>query len=176
MTTTNRILRIGAAVLFTSAAQGGNLLAGETRQPVSVLVRATGESGFSAPGTADSVKDVKNSLRGKKLVVLTDDPATAEVVVEILGRFKDYRGQSYTTATAINDSTVTAKTTQKKSAVVAAKLVVGEYSLEVVGEAGGMGKFGIGAWGDAANQIAKQVDEFIKENYEQLAARRSASK
>lgn len=173
---TNRILGVAGAVLLATATPGGNLQAGETRQPVSVLVRAGGESGFSAPGAADSAKDLKNSLRGKKLVVLTDDPATAEIIVDVLGRFKDYRGETHTTATAVSDTTVMAKTTQKKSAVVAAKLVVGEYSLELVGEAGGVGKFGFGAWGDAANQIAKQVDDFIKSNYEQLAARRSASK
>jgi hypothetical protein len=168
-----RALVLAGAIAFAAVAPRG-LHAGDAKQPVSVLVRAGGGSGFSAPGVADSIKDLTNSLKGKKLVVLTDDPATAEIVIEVLGRFKDYRGETYSTATAVNDSTATIRTTQKKSAVVAAKLIVGDYSLELIGEAGGIGKFGLGAWGDAANQIAKQIEGFIKENNERLVARRTA--
>jgi TusA-related sulfurtransferase len=170
----NRALALAGAAAFAAAASGGILHAKDTSQPVSVLVRASGESGFSAPGVADSIKDLKNSLKGKKLVILTDDPAAAEIVIEVLGRFKDFRGETYSTATAVNDNTATVKTTQKKSAVVAAKLIVGDYSTELVGEAGGVGRFGFGAWGDAANQIAKQIEDFIKENNAQLLAKRTA--
>jgi hypothetical protein len=148
--------------------------AGDTTAPapVSVFVRGAAEGGFLAPGVSDSVSDLKSSLRGRRGIQLTEDEAKAEIVVTVVARIKDFRGESYTNASASGNMAY-AKTTPKKSAVVTAQIRVGDYSLDLVGEAGGVGKLGLGAWGHAAGQLADQVEAFVKENGARLIARRS---
>jgi hypothetical protein len=128
-------------------------------QTVTVYVTSAGaKDGFTDPSkdNRDSVKDLRDSLNGRKGIRLTDARADAQIVLTVqqretagvtVGFFANGRDRimhvHFEAATVDTDLTAS-----------------------VMGGLAGSG----GAWGKAAGKIAKQVEEWVKENGKALQA------
>jgi len=125
--------------------------------PIPVFVVTTTPEGFTpVKNVADSTKDLIKSLNGKKGLCLTDQRDRALVVLEVLGREK-----SQMTATWAGTG---------RDVTVAVKLTAGTYETTISESAAGGTLMSGGAWGKAAGKVAKRVDEWVRQNREQLTS------
>jgi hypothetical protein len=121
--------------------------------PVFVASEATAQ-GFTDPSKdrRDSIKDVEKKVKDSKALILVDKAEDAVIVIEVLGR---------ETKREVNGWTAFSGYAQNKSSL-SVRMKVGDYTTEFSGESGSKGM--LKGYGDAANKIVKQVEEWVKVN------------
>lgn len=145
---------IAAILVLLSTISG----AAQTPVGVPVFVTSAGAAnGLSDPNkdNQDSVKDLRNSLKGKKGLTLVESAEDATLVLTVHNR-----GRSQYTASVFGpgrDVSLNVTLTYK-----------GNESLLSATALGGTGITG-GAWKKAAGKIAEQVETWAKTNREALA-------
>jgi hypothetical protein len=100
----------------------------------------------------ESAQDLKKALSDKKRVKIVDDPKEARIRVEVA-----WRSSPPSTFNIL-------KPGGDLEIAVRARLVVGEYSLHIVGKPSPIRP----GWRGAAENVARQVDEWIKMNQDRL--------
>lgn len=122
-----------------------------------------------SPDVADSVKDLRGSLGGKKkTLVLLDSRDYADVVITVLGRgFEEGGSSTQTVETPYGWSTFDVTDYTK---VVRARLRVGDYALKVW-------RRDEEFWTLAADDLAGHIDKWLKANRTQvIEARREKTR
>lgn len=126
---------------------------------VPVYVTSAGaRSGFTDPSkdNRDTVKDIRNALDDRKNVVLVDDEASAAIVLVVLGRQTEG-----VTAGFLGEAS--------RDRVIRVKFTAAESETELTASAQGGTLGSGGAWRRAAGKIAQQVDDWARDNAQQLA-------
>jgi hypothetical protein len=128
--------------------------------PVFVASEAVAQ-GFTDPSKErqDSIKDIEKKVRGSKTLVLAAKQEDALLVLEVLGR---------ETKREVNGWTAFNGAAQNKS-VLFVRMKVGEYSTEFSGTSGSKGM--LTGYGDAANKVVQQVENWVQANRTKLANR-----
>ena len=144
---------------------------------IAVFVTAPTRDGFidTTREIQDSIKDVRQYLRGKKDIAVVDSASQADVVLTIVTRgvgsenwgqrTRVYRG--YYSGTDITTVPIVANTFW-----VSAVLKTGTYQRELVGTMTQESAYSLGAWTTCAERIAKDLRAWAGTNAEQLKARR----
>jgi hypothetical protein len=125
----------------------------------------SGADGFTAAGGGDSSLDLMKSLRGKdKTLRVVDSAASADVIVRITSRDSKKEVGSITTYGNKSDdgkkSTKTTVANENTIRIVHATLKAGAFETDLEGQ----GSF----WRLAADNLAGQVDRWVKQNYARL--------
>jgi len=108
----------------------------------------------------DSIKDMVKSLSKKEDLAGCRAANGGGCRVEILGRGREETGAELTFG---------AETSKEKKAALRARLVVGEYSTELVAQSDGRI---LGQWGEVAGKLAKQIEKWVDTNYAKIIERR----
>ena len=148
-------------VLGLKAAVGPDAAASAEQKPAIRVYVSAGESDLVDPDARDSANDLRDNLRQRRILVVEHRDA-ADVWVRVDKRHKGPSGLQLGMATG----PTTALGIPIEEQVVFATLLVGDYSLEMVGRH-------TRSWKAAAGQVAKQVEKWINENSARLVARRS---
>ena len=132
----------------------------------------SGADGFTAAGGGDSSLDFIKSLRGKnKTLQVVGSAANADVIVRITSRDTKKEVGSITTYGNKSDdgkkSTKTTVANENTIRMVRATLKAGAFETDLEGQ----GSF----WRLAADNLAGQVDRWIKQNYARLVEKRSGA-
>jgi hypothetical protein len=152
-------LALGSSLLVLALAGGGSSASDTV---ISVFVSAGNPAtGFVDPDSKDSAKDLKQNLRKKKSIRLVEDQAKADVWVRVERRYKQGNGGQV----AVQTSPTTAVAAAMEDQVVVATLIAGDYSTPLVGA-------DWYSWGSAAGKLGGAIEKWVKENREQLIARR----
>ena len=127
-----------------------------------MYLTSTTQDGFVLPDVADSLRDLRGALKGKKKTLrLVGDAAAADVIVTVEDRAREVvgvktRGVRWPWGGDAATKPATVKT-------VYATLIVGRYELPLQGTDDMF-------WELAADDLAGQIDRWIKANRERLAA------
>ena len=140
-------------------------------QPVRVYLFTAPAAQFvdqKSKGRADSLKDVRDRMKGKKTLQLVDSVEEADLSVEIIERVFQQTGNSTSTFKPY----VGVETTAESKPSIHVTLTAGTYSTELYGsQITVWGKGGV--WRSAAEGLASDVEKWVKENHEQLIAGRN---
>jgi len=133
----------------------------------------SGADGFTAAGGGDSSLDLAKSLRGKtKTLTVVDSAANADVIVRITSRDTKKEVGSVTTYGNKSDdgkkSTKTTVANENTIRIVRATLKAGTFETDLEGQ----GSF----WRMAADNLAGQVDRWVKQNYGRLVEKSDAKR
>ena len=104
---------------------------------------------------AEAFNEIRKKLSDSKWVQLVEAREQAQIQVEVLGRTKEFTG----------NRSLWLSTMAEKVYVVRAKLTVGEYSTELSGSVNSSMKR------EAARDVAKAIEKWVKENGAKLAIR-----
>jgi hypothetical protein len=119
-------------------------------------------SGFVSPDARDSARDLTGALAGKRVVRVVTEREKADIWVRIDRRYLRPSGS----AIATGNSTMVAAS-QVEEQVVCATLIIGQYATPIEG-------IDWWSWKSAAGKLAKNIDRWVKENGEQIRARRTS--
>lgn len=108
----------------------------------------------------ESVRLIKESLRGKKNLRLAEDENTADVLIEVLGSAKKDTGTEQTMHSGFGIST----TKKQTRPAIHIDLRAGEYSVQ-------MEAAGARSWKRAAEGTANAIEKWIKQNQQALVRR-----
>jgi hypothetical protein len=156
----NKVMKMRRAIatMTTAAVMAVAMAVGVAAQaakavPVFVASEATGQ-GFTDPSKdrRDSIKDVEKKVKDSNALMLVDKAEDAVIVIEVLGR---------ETKREVNGWTAFSGYAQNKSSLTV-RMKVGDYTTEFSGESGSKGM--LKGYGDAANKVVKQVEEWVKVN------------
>lgn len=126
--------------------------------PIPIFVTSAGAlGGFTDPSkeNQDTVKDLRNSLRGRKSIVLVEKREEAMIVLVVMGREK-----AQVTAGLLGGSA--------RDVMLRVKFIIADVETEMTASAQGGTLSSGGAWGRAAGKIAGQVEDWIKANRAKL--------
>lgn len=139
---------MGAAPAFVHA---------DDRVPLHIR-SAHNTEGFSDPDKhrRDSVKDLIDKLDESKAVKIVNTESDAWVLLEVLDRETKRETNLFG---------------RQNKSYVTVRLTAGSYSTEFVGESKSKGV--LTGYGNAAKQIAKQVDEWVTTNRDKLVAQQT---
>lgn len=131
---------------------------------VTVCVRGAEKGGFVSAEIGDSVKDLKENLRDKDVLQLTDDDKSADIVVLVQGRGNVETGRRVyrSHSSRHHYSSSSSKETVR---VVRGTLLAGTYKIDMEGVNASL-------WGKAADNLGEKVEHWAKNNYPQLMGRR----
>jgi hypothetical protein len=132
---------------------------------VNVFVRGAAHGGFVEGDVADSVKDLRGNLDGKKVIQLVPDAGSADIVITVVGRGNEETGRTIYRSHSSRHS-YRSSSSKETVKVVRAVLQVGRYELPMLGVDDLW-------WGHAASNLGKRIEKWIKGNYEQIQARRT---
>ena len=124
------------------------------------VTSATNEQGFTDPSKdkSDTVKDLKNALKDKGSVQLTDNKDDATIVLTVLDRKTAGLTAGFLGGAA-------------RDREIHVKFTCGTFETDMSASAQGGVMGSGGSWGKAARKIAKQVDEWVVANRAKLSAR-----
>lgn len=125
--------------------------------------------GFVSPASKaieDSITDLKKSLAKKRIIGVINNAETADVKLEVMRRAHETTGSA---STSVEWGTL--KTRADTAAALRVRLIVGDYSEELFAQTTPEHIFG--AWGAVAGDIAGQVEQWVKMNYDKLIEARS---
>jgi hypothetical protein len=121
-----------------------------------------------AQDRADSARDIENTLKmipdAKRFIELLKDRATADVVVEVVGRTVAASGGQVTTVVPTGFGGFVASTHPGKIAYVFAWLRAGQFERQLAGTGG--------RWSSAGNNLAHQVLDWVKVNQKAILSDR----
>lgn len=135
----------------------------QTRVPIFVTsIGAT--DGMTDPNkeNQDTMKDLRDSLKGRKGIVLTDRRDDATIVLVVQSREKAQMTVSPMSGILGGGPS--------RDCIVRVKFLYNGTETEMSGSANGGALMSGGAWGKAAGKVAKQVEQWIDANREKLAA------
>lgn len=115
---------------------------------------------------ADSAKDLKRALEDEDGIELVDDRKRADVLLEVISSAMEATGERIGTRVPLFGRVSSESSDEVKDKTVRAVIRVGDYEHEVVGKTDGL------RWRDAANDAAKQVKDWVKDNAEMVIAQR----
>jgi hypothetical protein len=165
----NRALLLSLAIAATVSAASPAFAGKKTAEPIKVFIfTAANEGGFVDPGQKqriDSVEDLKKALEKKDLVQIVGQREGADITLEVLGR----GGEETGSATTSRGPYGTWNTSKDTVATVRVGLRAGTYSTLVEGHNDGRIT---NVWRTAANNAAKRIENWIKDNHDNLIARR----
>jgi hypothetical protein len=147
-------LIVAAALLFVGATTAAAI-----DRPVSIFVTSDGAAnGFTDPnkGNQDTMKDLRDSLKGRKTIALVESREAADIVLVVMSREK-----AQVTAGVFGGDA--------RDVTVRVKFIYKETETEMSASAQGGGMMSGGAWGKAAGKVAKQVEQWIEANRAKLA-------
>ena len=148
---------------------------------VSVYVSAPMRDGFfdTNKEIQGSVKDLRRKLSGmKKLVRLFDVREGADIVVTVVTRDvgSETYGERLSYTEYYNNAVLTSVSLWDNTYWVAAVMEVGTYRKEFMGAFTHEYRYSMGAWGECATQIAKDLKSWVVANMRQIKQRRSGTK
>jgi hypothetical protein len=143
---------------------------------ISVFITAPTRDGFVDTGKdiQDSVKDVRNAMKGMKELRIVDDPKDADLLLTVVTR--GVGSQAYGTRTSVNDvyrgTDITTAPIYANTFWVSTVLSAGSYRKEFVGFQTQSSASSLGAWSQVAGRVAKEVQAWAVANADQLRSRR----
>lgn len=129
--------------------------------PVRVFVTSVGAAnGFTDPNkdNQDTMKDIRESLKGRKAIIVTDQREEAAIVLVVMNREKAQITAGFLGAPA-------------RDCIVRVKFMFRDNETEMSGSAQGGTLGSGGAWSKAAGKVAKQVEQWVSANRAQLGQR-----
>ena len=135
------------------------------------VVAQPGEAGFLSPGVPDSVKDLKSEIPKRSSLRLARTVEEADIVLKVIERKKVSREASGAIAVPIGAAVVAAPLDTEGN-LLSTVLEIGEYRRPIDAMFSGFG----GVWRECAEQVSKQLHEWVVANRQQIAARRLAPK
>ena len=135
------------------------------------VVAQPGDGGFVSPGVPDSVKDIKSEIPKRSSLKLARTISEAEIILRVIERKKVTREASGAIAVPIGAAVVAAPLDTEGS-LLSTVLEIGDYRRPIDALFSGFG----GVWKECAEQVSKQLHEWVVANREQIAAKRSAPK
>ena len=158
-----------ALILATVACSVLAVTAAAQKPPrVSVYVVAQpGQSGFVEPGVPDSVRDLKSEIPKCASLRLALTAADAEIVLRVVDRRKVTREASGAAAFPVGGAVV-ALPLDTEGNVLSTVMELGDYHRPIDAMFSGIG----GVWKECAEQVSKQLHEWVVANREQIAARK----
>lgn len=165
----NRLLLLGLAVAAMVSIASPAFAEKKTAEPIRVFIfTAANEGGFVDAGQkqrTDSIEDLKEALEKKDVVQIVGQSEGADITLEVLGR----GGEETGSATTARGSYGTWNTSKDTVATVRVGLTAGTYSTLIEGHNDGRIT---NVWHTAANNAAKKIEKWIKDNHDNLIARR----
>jgi hypothetical protein len=160
-------MHLGLAVILAFA--NGPAAEAAAPDPIRVCLRTGTAGGIVAPGAEDSLKDLAKVLQGRETITVVQDEKTADVVLQVESRNREFRGAS-TPYVSRDPRTGQATTVHhaQQSCVVYVKLVAGRYERLVEGTGD--------SWSKAAKDGAIQAEAWIRLNQQRLRDVRRAPK
>jgi hypothetical protein len=156
-----------AFVLTLSLASGTATVS----EPIRVYIYAQQPAGGfvdeESERRADSADDMRRALRKTKGMVLVDDGAEAEVVVEVVSSADEPTGEWIGTRTRILGRISSERSQEVTEHTVRAVIRVADYEHEVVGQTHSI------LWRDAAKAASKEVRDWLKDNADRVRAMRT---
>lgn len=143
-----------------------------SRRLIGVYV-ANGADGFTSSGGGDSSLDLAKSLGHKeKTLRVVDTAANADLVVKVISR-NEVKEPGVITTSSNNSKdgkrqTATIVPTQNTRRIVHAAIKAGDFETELQGESI--------VWRGAADDLAGQIDHWVKQNYARLIEKRLETK
>jgi hypothetical protein len=126
--------------------------------PVRVFLTSVGAAnGFTDPNkdNQDTMKDLRDEVKGRKSLVLAESRDDAVIVLVVMNR-----ETAQTTAGFLGSPA--------RDRMVRVKFIYGDFETEMSGSAQGGTLGSGGAWGKAAGKVIKQVDEWVTTNRSKL--------
>jgi hypothetical protein len=133
----------------------------QSTTPIRVFVTSVGAvNGLTDPNkdNQDTMKDLRDSLKGRKGLVVTDKREDAAIVLVVMSREK-----AQITAGVFGAS---------RDCTVRVKFIYDGSETEMSASAQGGTLASGGAWSKAAGKVAKQVEEWVKTNRANLSQAR----
>jgi len=131
------------------------------------VIAQPGEGGFIAPGVPDSVRDLKSEITKRSSLRLVATAEAADIVLRVLDRKKVSREPSGAASFPVGNAVV-AVPLDAEGNLLSTVMEVGDYRRPIDVVFSGVG----GVWKECAEQVSKQLHEWVVANREQLAARR----
>jgi hypothetical protein len=158
------LLRCGvaAAVLASGVAHAQK----QVRISVYVVAQAD-EDGFVAPGVPDSVRDLRSEIPKRSSLRLVRTADEADIVLKVIERKKVTREAAAAIAAPIGSAVVAAPIGTEGN-LLSTVMEFGEYRRPIDSLFSGFG----GVWKECAEQVSKQLHEWVVANREQIAAKR----
>jgi hypothetical protein len=165
----NRILVFGLAIATIVVSPASIFAQQRSAEPIKVFVfTAPNEGGFVDSVQklrTDSVEDLKKTLDKKDLVEIVSQKEGADMTLEVLGRGGEETGSATTSRGAYG----TWNTSKDTVATVRVGLTAGTYATLIEGHNDGRIT---NVWRTAANNAAKKIENWIKDNHDRLIAQR----
>jgi hypothetical protein len=165
----NRALILGLAIAVMASAASPVYAQKKSADPIKVFIfTAPNEGGFADPDQkqrTDSVEDLKKALDKKDVIQIVAQKEGADVTLEVLGR----GGEETGSATTSRGPYGTWNTSKDTVATVRVGLTAGTYATLVEGHNDGRIT---NVWRTAANNAAKKIENWIKDNHDRLIAQR----
>ena len=136
------------------------------------VVPPTAEGGFvddTLKGQQDSFADLTERLRKSKTLTVVDDPAVADVTLEIRGR--GWKATSITGDVITEKDVVLSPAARDLRKEVTIVLKAGTYEKALSAQNSQV----FGAWKAIAGRLASDVEKWVKDNRTQLLSRRTAN-
>ncbi len=152
---------IGCVMLQTIAA---------SQKPIKVavyVVAQPGEEGFIAPGVPDSVRDLRSEIPKRSSLRLVSTVEEADIVLKVVDRRKVSREAAGAVAFPVG-AAVVALPLDTEGNLLSTVMEIGDYRRPIDVVFSGTG----GVWKECAEQVSKQLHEWVVANREQIAARR----
>jgi hypothetical protein len=130
---------------------------------ITVFVTSAGAAnGFTDPNkeNQDTMKDLRDHLKGRKSLSVVDAREGADIVLVVLNREK-----AQMTASPLGGLLGTGPS---RDCTVRIKFLYKDLETEMSGSASGGTMMSGGAWGKAAGKVAKQVEQWIDANKDKL--------
>ena len=175
------VVIVGAMLTLAAVASVGAFETQRPPAPVKVFCfveeNASGFIDQKVQALRDSLKDVKDSIGKKKdWMKLVDSRDDADIVVQVVSRTIDGSGRVESTASSYTDdkgrtSRATGSTREIMNYNLAAVMRVGDYTNELTGSVPDTYILG-GPWRTAANQVAGELEKWVKDNYSRLTLKK----
>lgn len=147
---------------------------------IGVYITAPTRGGFVDTGKdiQDSVKDIRDEMKGMKTLRVVDRPEDADVVLTVVMR--GVGSEAFATRTEVNVSqyrgseqaSTTTGSVYANTWWLSSVIQAGQYRKEFVGSETNTSRSSMGAWRNVAKRTAKEVEAWAVANAAQLRARR----
>lgn len=148
-------LTLLALIVGVFAQTAGAVVAGQPDRIAVFVVAVPNSDGFFDAEIHDSVRDIRSEIPKRKHLKLARVEDAADIVLRVVRRFKD-TGQGGAVGVPVGTIAVALPFNTHRHTVVA-EMVVGDYKRTLVGAYEG-------SWKEAAEQIGKEIDGWVKAN------------
>jgi hypothetical protein len=151
------LLAIGIVLVTTSAMAKDNA----APKRVTIFVGPSSRDGYVEidKGIKDSIKDLKNQIRGKRGLAVVDTKDTAQIVLEVLGRGATSKADGGGAAVPVGGATLYIPL---GTIGITTVMHVGSYEKPIVFD-------DCGAWSVCARMVAKDIEAWVEANADTLA-------